>query len=280
MFNRCYRRLFSIESAAGISSSHYQKPPVSTINVANPDLKLPRTYEWNADFQQSMGTSRVLSVTYTGAVGRKQLRETNYLLSPTVNPDFLFIGFFDNSATSDYHALQAKFEQRLSHGLQALASYTWSHSIDIASTDAFATYLNTPSFISNPNIDRGSSDFDIRHAFTAGITYSVPSPAWNNLAHATLGGWSVDGFIFARTAPPVDVIGGIVFADGIALYPRPDIVNGVPLVLYGSQYPGGKILNVAAFTEPPTGQQGDFGRNVLRGFGASQADLASSASLL
>jgi hypothetical protein len=84
----------------------------------------------------------------------------------------------------------------------------------------------------------------------------------------------VDGFIFARTAPPVDVLSGIVFADGIALYPRPDVVPGVPLVLYGSQYPGGKILNGAAFTAPPTEQQGDFGRNVLRGFGASQADIS------
>jgi hypothetical protein len=88
------------------------------------------------------------------------------------------------------------------------------------------------------------------------------------------GGWSVDGFIFAHTAPPVDVIAGQVFADGIALYPRPDVVPGVPLVLDGSQYPGGKILNGAAFTAPPTGQQGDFGRNVLRAFGASQADIA------
>jgi hypothetical protein len=45
-------------------------------------------------------------------------------------------------------------------------------------------------------------------------------------------------------------------------------------VLYGPQYPGGKILNGAAFTAPPTGQQGNFGRNVLRGFGAWQADVA------
>jgi hypothetical protein len=45
-------------------------------------------------------------------------------------------------------------------------------------------------------------------------------------------------------------------------------------VLYGSQYAGGKIFNNAAFTAPPIGQQGDFGRNVLRGFGAWQADLA------
>jgi hypothetical protein len=47
----------------------------------------------------------------------------------------------------------------------------------------------------------------------------------------------------------------------------------VPLELYGKQYPGGKIFNSAAFTAPPTGQQGDFGRNVLRGFGASQLDF-------
>jgi len=65
-----------------------------------------------------------------------------------------------------------------------------------------------------------------------------------------------------------------VYADGIDLYPRPDVVPGVPLVLYGSQYPGGKAFNPAAFTPPPTGQQGDFGRNVLRGFGAWQADVA------
>jgi hypothetical protein len=146
-------------------------------------------------------------------------------------------------------------------------------SIDIASTDAFS-YLNTPSLIGNPNIDRGNSDFDIRHAFSGGVTYNLPSPAWNNVAHAALGGWSVDGFIFARSAPPVNVIGGIVFADGIALYPRPDVVPGVPLVLSGSQYLGGKILNGAAFMEPPMGQQGNFGRNVLRAFGASQADIA------
>jgi hypothetical protein len=63
-------------------------------------------------------------------------------------------------------------------------------------------------------------------------------------------------------------------AYGTTLYPRPDVVPGAPLVLYGSGYPGGKIFNSAAFTAPPPGQQGDFGRNVLRGFDATQADLA------
>lgn len=246
-------------------------PPVSTIIVADPHLKLPRTYEWNVALEQSLGSSQTFSLTYIGAVGRDLLRVTN-LFNP--NQDFGQVNLTDNTATSDYQALQLKFERRLSRGLQALASYTWSHSIDISSTDAFSNYLGTPGSVANPNIDRGNSDFDVRHAFTAGVTYNLPSPEWTKVAHATLGGWSVDSFIFARTAPPVNVVSGIVFAEGIALYPRPDLAPGVPPVLYGSQYPGGKALNPAAFTAPPTGQQGDFGRNVLRGFGAWQADLA------
>ena len=78
-----------------------------------------------------------------------------------------------------------------------MVSYTWSHSIDIASTDAFANYLNTPSSVANPNIEV-NSDFDIRHAFTAGVIYSLPSPESNKIAHAALGGWSVDSFSFAE----------------------------------------------------------------------------------
>src|SRR5580658_7788639 len=246
-------------------------PVTGTMVVAEPHLELPRTYEWNATLEQSLGSSQLLSLTYVGAAGRDLLRVTP-LLNP--NPDFAFLDVISNTTSSNYQALQIKLERRLFKGLQALASYTLSHSIDDASTDAYATYLNTPSFIASPSIDRGNSDFDIRHAFTAGVTYNLPSPESNKIAHATLGGWSVDGFIFARTAPPVDVLSGIVYADGIALYPRPDVVPGLPLVLYGSQYPGGKAFNPAAFSPPPTGQQGDFGRNVLRGFGAWQADVA------
>ena len=245
--------------------------PVGTTIVADPHLKLPRTYQWNAALEQSLGKSQSLSLTYVGAVGRKLLRVTD-LVNP--NPNFQFVAVSDNSATSDYNALQVKYERRLSRGLQALASYTFSHSIDIASTDAFANYLNTPNLVANPNIDRGNSDFDIRHSFTAGVTYALPSPEWNKFAHATLGGWSVDAFVLARSAPPVDIVGAINFAAGIALASRPNVNPGVALELYGSQYPGGKIFNKAAFAPAPKGEQGDFGRNVLRGFGATEADVA------
>ncbi|MGI8741998.1 MAG: hypothetical protein ACR2NN_05415 [Bryobacteraceae bacterium] len=62
---------------------------------------------------------------------------------------------------------------------------------------------------------------------------------------------------------------------------RPDLVPGVPIYLTGAPYPGGKALNPAAFTAPPTRlylgvlpvvtREGDLGRNSLRSFGAVSA---------
>jgi hypothetical protein len=177
----------------------------------------------------------------------------------------------DNSATSDYNALQVKFERRLSRGLQVLGSYSWSHSIDIASTDAIATNINTPGQIADANADRGNSNFDIRHAVNAGVTYELPDM---RAAKAILNGWSIDSFFFARSAPPVNVVGSSFFAAGTQLAPRPNVIPGVPFEIHDSQFAGGKIFNRAAFAAAPAGTQGNFGRNVLRGFGAWQVDLA------
>jgi hypothetical protein len=101
--------------------------------------------------------------------------------SDAPNSNFGFVSVTSNSATSDYNALQVKFQRRLSRGLQALTSYTFSRSIDIASTDAVANYLNTPGSIASPNIDRGNSDFDIRHSFTAGGRERVNQDLTDNL---------------------------------------------------------------------------------------------------
>ncbi len=261
---------FPLSSQEAAPPAFRTTPPVVTIFVADRNLKLPRTYQWNVAAEQSLGSSQSISFTYVGAIGR-DLLGTTILSNP--NPDFMTVYLTDDTATSDYHALQVKLQRRLSQGLQALTSYTFGHSIDLASSDAF-TILNTASSVANPKIDRGNSDFDIRHSFAAGVTYSLPTPQWNKFARATLGGWSVDAFVLARSAPPVNVVGSLVVAAGTLLYPRPNVNPGVPLELSSSQYAGGKIFNKAAFTPAPAGQQGDFGRNVLRGFGATQADVA------
>ena len=264
-------------------------PISSNLYVAVPDLKLPRTYQWNAAVEQSFGASQTLSLTYVGALGRDLLRQ-NALQAPNANfspQAFLFVT--RNTATSDYHALQLKLQRRLSKGVQALASYTLSHAIDIASNDSYP--YNTPAAVANPSVDRGNSDFDVRHSFTAAVSYDLPVPRSKGTARAILGYWSVDTFVLARSALPVMVLDSSVLQDGIQFDVRPDVVPGIPLYVFGAQYPGGKAFNPAAFTglvgdgRTPPGtipvgadgnplRQGTLGRNVLRGFDAWQADFA------
>lgn len=101
---------------------------------------------------------------------------------------------------------------------------------------------------------------DIRNSFMAGITYMLPSPQSQSALRAVFGGWSLGSFLLARTAPPADVIGSRIFLAGATLYPRPNLNPGVPTVLHGSQYPGDKAFNKAAFSAAAAGQQGNFAR--------------------
>jgi hypothetical protein len=259
----------------------------------DPKLKAPYTLQWNVAFEQALGNQQTISASYIGATGRRLL-QTAFVFSP--NPSFGFVQLVINSSTSDYNALQVQFQRRLSHGLQALASYTWSHSIDTASAgSAFGNSANVfvPSQIAASN--RGPSDFDVRNAFSAGVTYDIQVPRVNAFANALLRGWSTETFIVARSAPPVYVqdSGFTLFNNRFASI-RPDLVPGQPLFLYGSQCvqalpmglgqpcPGGKGINPQAFQDPPIDsvtfsplRQGNVPRNFLRGFGATQWDLAA-----
>ena len=243
--------------------------PVSgNFHVSDPHLKLPRTYQWNVALEQGLGTKQTLSATYIGTIGRDLLRQDTIAFP---NPDFDTVLVTRNSATSDYHALQVKFNRRLSQGLQALASYTWSHSIDIASNDSGP--FNTPAAL-GPNIDRGDSDFDVRHALTLAASYDVPALAKEGVLRRIVGNWAIDTLLVARSATPVTPMGPTVFSGAAIFNTRPDVVPGVSFYLRGEQYPGGKALNSNSFTVAPAGEQGDLGRNLLRGFGAWQQDLA------
>ncbi|MFZ0799829.1 MAG: TonB-dependent receptor [Terriglobales bacterium] len=245
--------------------------PIGSIYVAQPDLALPRTYQWNVAVEQGLGQRQTLKLTYLGTLGRDMLRDYE-LNNP--NPTFSSLIVTNNQGISNYQALQVQFQRQVSHGLQALASYTWSHSIDNASED-YGAYSPIALFRDNISIDRGNSDFDVRHSVSAALTYDLPSPR-AGIAHAAAGGWSLENLITARTAFPVDLN---PFTDFYSSGPyqfsaRPNVVPGVPFYLYGSQYPGGKAFNPAAFSDAPAGTQGDLGRNTLRGFGVWQDNFA------
>jgi hypothetical protein len=249
--------------AAPSVASPYQ----ALVVAVDPNLVLPRVYEWNTSLEQGLGVNQALTVSYVGSSGH-DLLATRFYNPATINPNFSLgnaLYVTTNAAASNYNALQVQFQRHLSHGLQALASYTWAHSID----DLSGNVDNTTPLI------RGNSDFDIRHTFSAALTYNVPDQYANRIAQAALAHWSLDGRIMARSALPVMVTSGVFFASGIQeAAVIPNVNAGVPVYLYGSQYPGGRAVNLAAFSAPPAGQQGYEPRNFVRGLNLWQTDLA------
>ena len=258
-------------------------PPNSTsgtLGAFDPNIKLPYTVEWNLALEQALGQDQTISASYIGAAG-KRLIQSALILQP--NSNLLFANLIGNFSTSDYNALQIQFHRHLSHGLQALASYTWSHSLDTASSGSYFNGSNAFVASQARNANRGPSVFDIRNALSGAITYDLPAANVNAFTNAIFKGWSTENIIQARSSPPVDVYNSqaFFFLNGYYTNVRPDAVPGQPLYLYGPMYPGGLAFNPAAFTNPPTDpntgaplRQGDLPRNALRGFGGVQWDFS------
>ena len=261
---------FPLTSEQAVPPAFSSGPPYANIFVVDPNLKLPKTYQWNVTIEQSLGSDQAISMSYVAAVGRDQLRMEVLRLANLPNPNFTRVAVERNAATSDYHAFQLKFQRRFSRGLQSLASYTWSHSIDSASTESG---FNVPAAKVPPNLNRGSSDFDVRNSFSGALTYDIPLPDLKAPISTFLSEWSVDGMFRARSATPVDVIMSRQLF-GIPQVNRPDLDPGIPLYINDPSVGGGKRINRAAFSAAPLGQQGNLGRNSLRGFSAAQLDLA------
>jgi Carboxypeptidase regulatory-like domain len=236
-------------------------PPVTAFfSVIEPDLELPRTYQWNLAMEQSLGSSQTISVAYIGAMGRHLLQKTR-ISNPAAQ--FQNISLTKGEAESNYHALQIQFQRRLARRFQALASYTFAKSEDTVSFDD-----------TDPNILRGPSDFDVRHSFSAAVTYNIPSPKLVPAVEALLRGWAIDGIFTARSATPFNLIArSTILLGGVTQNIRPDLVSGTPIYLDDQLAPGGRRLNPAAFVIPPVGRQGTLGRNLIRGFSVHQTDL-------
>jgi hypothetical protein len=272
--------IFADETPFPVPLGYLTFPPVNPVpspsnpaivTIAATNFRLPRTYEWNVTLEQSLG-DEVFSVAYVGARGHDLLRNETYL---NPDPDFSQVTLVTNNGFSSYDSLQIQFTSRLKHGFQSYASYTYSHSIDNASTDS-ATVI--PAHFVNTYVDKGNSTFDVRHTFNGALVYMVPTPKIGKVANAFLDNWSIQGIFTARTALPFDVL--VVDPQFITdpryrATPRANVVPGQPLFLYGASFPGGKEANPNAFTGLETGQlQGDLGRNILRGFGLVQFDFS------
>ena len=135
-------------------------------------------------------------------------------------------------ANSIYHGLQLIAEKRYSNGLQFLASYTWSKSIDNSSNaDQNITWLGSFDSLQDPNrpnLERSLSTFDIPHVFQLSYSYDLPighgrpflgnMPRWADLI---IGGWKTNGVWRISAGRPLSF----------------SVADGNPIPTYGDQRP-------------------------------------------
>jgi hypothetical protein len=87
---------FPLDSAQASPPPLSLNPPYGTLIVFDPEIKLPRVYQWNVAVEQSLGANQTVSGSYVAALGRRLLRGET-LSAP--NPSFRGVLVVRNSAT-------------------------------------------------------------------------------------------------------------------------------------------------------------------------------------
>lgn len=256
------------------------------------DLRTGYMQHWNLNVERQLGNKNVFEVAYVGSKGTKLLtaRDINQpqpgVLPPGLpfvprpNPQFDDIDLLESRANSNYHALQARFQRRLSGGLSALASYTWSKSIDDASN--FFTSAGDPNFPQNSyNVaaERGRSNFDVRHRLSVSYSYALPfRKTGDGLEAKLVNGWETFGIVTLQSGRPftvallseIDNSGTGRSILGFGANDRPNVVGNPEL----SNPTTLQWFNTAAFAFPAPGTFGNAGRNILDGPGFQNFNAA------
>jgi hypothetical protein len=251
----------------------------------NPDAYLQ---QWNLDIQRSLPGNTVMSVAYVGNTGRHlSIRLNPNQASPDVDPlnptpiqsrrPYPAIG--DVLAQypigiSNYNALQAKIEKRFSGGASFLASYTWSKSLDLLSTDGgnVANGLD-------PHRNYGPSDFDRPQKLALSYTYELPFGQGKRFLNRddvfsryVVGGWQVNGITTFASGQPFGVLGvDMSNTGGDHTFYADRVCNGNLPVGKRTQ---AKWFDTSCFQQPALGTLGDAGRNVLRMGGIKNWDFS------
>jgi hypothetical protein len=119
---------------------------------------------------------------------------------PDDGPVFSSVFAQDTIANSNYNSLQAMLEKRFGKGLQFQAAYTWSKSIDQASS--FEGILNPFDF----RRTRGLSQFDARHRIVLSYFWELPIPKHEGAAGKLLNGWALSGIYTYQTGFPIRIL--------------------------------------------------------------------------
>jgi len=306
---------------AGPSSSvdFSQFEPLS-ISTYDPNIAIPYAENFNLTVEHELGRSMILSLGYVGALAHHEVLA--YELNPGINqagcaadptcvknrivqnlvfPDnfkypgdvFGSVANVETAGNSSYNSFQASLNKHFSHGLQFLAAYTWSHSMDngsgyentVAGGNGYGGWGSVRG--SNPFnrdlYDYGPSIFDATNRFVLNYVYAIPSLRQHYRSFAWMpsrlsDGWEITGITALQSGFPLDVVDTAFrsLADTGFTYNFPaDVPDLVGPVQYSNPRTSltNNWFNPSSFAPEAYGTFGNAGRNLLRGPGINNFDF-------
>ena len=173
-------------------------------------------------------------------------------------------------ANSSYNSFQTLVNQHLSHGLQFLVSYTWSKSIDNASS------LENSVNPIDPQKSRSLSLFDARHRLVVSGYWRVPDWRISNWTRHLANGWALSNIFTLQSGFPIRLTSS---ADRELMssldYETPGEPNQIaPLRRLDPEGSGGYYFDPSSFVDAALGQIGNAPRTICCGPGTTNLDLA------
>ena len=184
----------------------------------SPDFRPALIQQFGFNVQDQLRPSLLLELGYVGTLGTHLLRDRLLNQALDASPSNPVRGQTENTLAnialrvpiigipstglqevesagqSWYNGLEASLTKRLSGGLQFLASYTFSKSLDTDGANINGTGAGnafTRGDQNSPSQRRGRSSFDRTNRFVFSMVYELPGSYSKSLARALLGGWSL-----------------------------------------------------------------------------------------
>jgi outer membrane receptor protein involved in Fe transport len=278
-----------------------QNPAKLQLRAWQTDLRPQTTKQWNFFVERELTTSTSLNVGYVGSRSTHVItfNDDNAPLSnvsagvgPRRLPQLGFIRYTASNGTINYDGLQASLRHRMAHGLEFLASYTFSKALSDnqgfygpgwggrSANNATAGTRGDGNYDPyNLGLDYGPEWFSATHTGSLSMNYQLPvgkgrsvGSDWSGVTQALLGGWNVSGILSVRSGLPITVVngwggGGPSNNTGFG-FERPN-VTGAAITTGAAKSDletGARYLNPAAFVSNTTpGTHGNSGVGIARG---------------
>ncbi|HEU4413954.1 MAG TPA: carboxypeptidase regulatory-like domain-containing protein [Candidatus Angelobacter sp.] len=285
-----------------------------SLNTNDPNLSTPYSMNFNLNVQREFAGNTVVSLGYVGALGRHLYRaeEGNSITaagmqacaaSPSCEANRTFQHFFfpthsavDGSifasvgtqftdGTSNYNAMQINITKGMTHGLQLITSYTWSHAIDNGSGFENSSFGVRGTNVLDPILNIGDSGNDARQRLVLGYVYVIPSlhHMMNWAPDKVFGGWKISGISTFQSGFPINLSDSgfrSLTCDAFSFYGCPDNPNQVGPVttlnprtaVFGTK--NDYFFDPNNFTRQVLGTYGNTGRDSIHGPGILNTDFA------